>query len=97
MPFIFPIMTATLTIDKAGRVVIPKRLRDKLRLAAGDSFQMESTEEEIVLRPVRNEERFCKEDGIWVFRAGKPLTVADTDTVLQALRNERDARNLGLK
>jgi len=48
-------MTARLTIDKAGRVVIPKRLRDKLHLAPGDAFQLESSEEEIVLRPVRQE------------------------------------------
>ena len=55
MPFILPNMTAKLTLDKAGRVVIPKRLRDKFHLAAGDALELESAGEEIVLRPVRQE------------------------------------------
>ena len=35
-------MTTTLTLDKAGRVVLPKALRDELGLAAGDTLELES-------------------------------------------------------
>jgi AbrB family looped-hinge helix DNA binding protein len=35
-------MNSRLTIDRAGRVVIPKTLREELRLEPGDSFEMES-------------------------------------------------------
>lgn len=83
-------MTAKLTLDKAGRVVIPKRLRDKLRLAPGDSFQLESTEDEIVLRPVRDAVPLFKEQGVWVYRTGHPLSSEATDAVLLAIREERD-------
>jgi AbrB family looped-hinge helix DNA binding protein len=41
-----------LTIDKAGRVVIPKPLREELHLEAGDALEMESAGEQITLRPV---------------------------------------------
>jgi AbrB family looped-hinge helix DNA binding protein len=41
-----------LTIDKAGRVVIPKALREELRLEPGDSLEMETSGESITLRPV---------------------------------------------
>jgi AbrB family looped-hinge helix DNA binding protein len=35
-------MNTRLIIDKAGRVVIPKPLREKLHLEPGDSLEMES-------------------------------------------------------
>jgi AbrB family looped-hinge helix DNA binding protein len=33
-------MNTTVTIDKAGRVVIPKEIRDELRLEPGDSLAL---------------------------------------------------------
>ncbi len=46
-------MNATLTIDKAGRVVLPKPVRDALQISPGDSLELESSEDHIVLRPAR--------------------------------------------
>jgi len=97
MSFIFAIMTAKLTLDKAGRVVIPKRLRDELHMAAGDSFELESTGERIVLKPVREEGRMFKKRGMWVFRTGKPLSAEDVDAVIQSVREERYRQNMGLE
>jgi AbrB family looped-hinge helix DNA binding protein len=37
-------------LDKAGRVVLPKDLRDKLRLEAENELLVEETAEHIVLR-----------------------------------------------
>jgi AbrB family looped-hinge helix DNA binding protein len=88
-------MTAKLTLDKAGRVVIPKPLRDKMRLAAGDVFQLESREEEIVLRPVRREVPLFKERGVWVYRTGNPLSAEKTNSLLDAIREEREDRHPG--
>jgi AbrB family looped-hinge helix DNA binding protein len=61
-------MIAKITIDKAGRVVIPKRLRDRLRLGAGDELMLESAGDRITLRPVRPRAALKKEYGIWVYQ-----------------------------
>jgi AbrB family looped-hinge helix DNA binding protein len=37
-------MTTKITIDKAGRIVIPKPLRERLRLGAGDTLALQSEE-----------------------------------------------------
>jgi AbrB family looped-hinge helix DNA binding protein len=71
-------MTATVTIDKAGRVVIPKETRDELRLEAGDTLALESEGERVILRPVHGGTPLQKERGVWVsvvasrFRSMKP-------------------------
>jgi AbrB family transcriptional regulator (stage V sporulation protein T) len=73
-------MTTKLTIDKAGRVVIPKALRDELRLSAGDSLRLESSGDSITLRPIHESAPLRKEQGFWVYRTGQPLrdfSVAD--------------------
>jgi hypothetical protein len=36
-----------------------------------------------------------KEQGVWVFRIGKPLPASTTDETLRTLRDERDQQNLG--
>jgi AbrB family looped-hinge helix DNA binding protein len=88
-------MTAKLTTDKAGRVVIPKKVRDKLHLAPGDELQLESEGEEIVLRPGRREISLRKKRGIWVAYGAEPLGADVTDAVLQSIRDERDDKNFG--
>jgi len=86
-------MTTKLTLDKAGRVVLPKPLRDELELAAGDTLELESRGEQITLRPVRGAAPLRKERGIWVYRTGRPLTAAITDETLRQIRDERDRAN----
>jgi len=44
-------MTTKLTLDQAGRVLIPKTLRKELHLGPGDTLQLESQGEQITLRP----------------------------------------------
>jgi len=46
-------MKTTLTIYKAGRVVIPKPLRDELHLNPGDTLELELQGEIMTMRPVR--------------------------------------------
>jgi AbrB family looped-hinge helix DNA binding protein len=40
------------TIDGAGRVVIPKSLRDRLRLVGGSTLEIEEVDGVIEVRPV---------------------------------------------
>ena len=64
-------MTTRLTVDKAGRIVIPKPLRDELRLEPGDGLQLERDGDRIILRPVREAIPIRKEHGVWVYRSGR--------------------------
>jgi len=88
-------MNDRLTIDKAGRIVLPKPLRDELRLEAGDTLEIESSGEEITLRPARGNAQLRKKHGVWVFRAGEPLTQAMVEKTARQVREEREAEILG--
>lgn len=83
-------MNTTVTLDKAGRVVIPKTLRDQLHLDPGDTLEVESEGEHVTLRPLRSVSPLRKEHGVWVFRSGKTISAAATDKVLRDLREQRD-------
>jgi AbrB family looped-hinge helix DNA binding protein len=83
------IMDARITIDKAGRVVLPKPLREELQLAPGDMLELQSFGEEITLRPVRPSLPVAKERGVWVFRTDEPLAATVTNDILRDLRERR--------
>ena len=88
-------MYTRIIIDKAGRVVIPKPLREELRLEPGDALEIENAGEQITLRPVRGTGPLTKEHGVWVFHTGQPLPASVTDEMLQRIREERDLANFG--
>ena len=88
-------MKVRVTLDKTGRIVIPKALREALHLEPGDALEMETAGEEITLRPVRGAGAFTQEHGVWVFYGGQPLPACATDDVLQQVRGERDLANVG--
>jgi len=68
------------TLDKAGRVVLPKRLRQQLHLAPGDSLELESEGERVTLRPVRPQALLRKEYGVWVYQ-GEPADLSIPDLI----------------
>jgi AbrB family looped-hinge helix DNA binding protein len=88
-------VTTTLTLDKAGRVVLPKPVRDEMQLRAGDSLELESSEDRIVLRPRRGGTGLHKKQGIWVFSTEEPISAEATDETLRQMRRERDLSFLG--
>jgi AbrB family looped-hinge helix DNA binding protein len=88
-------MSTRLTLDKAGRVVIPKPLREELHLEPGDSMEIESAGEQITMRPVRGTGPRTKKHGVWVFQTGQPLPASATDEMLRKIREDRDITNLG--
>jgi AbrB family looped-hinge helix DNA binding protein len=50
-------MIATLKIDKASRIVLPKRMRDELKLSPRDYLEVECSDGRVILRPVRGSRR----------------------------------------
>ena len=56
-----------LTLDKFGRIVIPKAIRDDLDLQPGDVLDIEEEARCIVLRPADGGGALKEEDGLLVF------------------------------
>lgn len=88
-------MNTTLTLDKAGRIVLPKPVRDELQLSPGDSLEVESSEERIVLRPARGRGQMKRESGVWVFDSGEALSEATVRTTVRKVRDQRSRKALG--
>jgi AbrB family looped-hinge helix DNA binding protein len=84
-------------IDRAGRVVIPKPLRDELDLTPGDTLELETAGQSITMRPTRAAAPLTKEKGVWVLRTGHPLDSTAADDALDRIRSDRDRHNLGAK
>jgi len=82
-------MTTIVTIDGAGRLVLPKPVRQELQLSAGDSLELETSENEIFLRPVRGAATMRKKQGVWVMSTGKPLAAEVVSETVRKIRNER--------
>jgi AbrB family looped-hinge helix DNA binding protein len=85
----------TLKMDKAGRVVLPKPVRDRLGLHEGSGLEMQETPEGLMLKPVEHCPSMVKKQGLWV-HTGK---VAPGFDIVQAIRDDRDERirkNAGL-
>jgi AbrB family looped-hinge helix DNA binding protein len=76
----------TVQIDQAGRVVLPKPLRERFRLRGGDTLAVEVKGDAIQLRPTQALGQLKRVNGILVFSA--PGTFANEDFVEQS-RNER--------
>jgi AbrB family looped-hinge helix DNA binding protein len=87
-------MGARLTLDKAGRIVLPKPVRQKLQLVAGDELDLEASEDRITLRPLRGNAQLRKKHGVWVFRSGEPLPASTVQETIERVRRERDEANL---
>ncbi len=77
------------TIDRFGRVVIPKRLRDEHGLHAGSTLVVEESEDGIVLRPAAEETPLVHRGGVLVF-AGHATT--DLRNAVRSHREERVAQ-----
>jgi len=88
-------MPAKLTLDKLGRIVLPKPVRDKLQLAPGDQLELESVDDRIMLRPLRGTAQLRKKRGVWVFHSGEPLSAGTVQETVEQVRRERNEQNLG--
>lgn len=88
-------MNAILTIDKAGRVVLPKPVRDALQINPGDSLELESREDQIILRPARGTARMYRKQGMWVLHGDTPLPANVVEDTIRKVRRERERAILG--
>jgi AbrB family looped-hinge helix DNA binding protein len=81
--------TETVRIDAAGRLVVPKAIRDELGLTTPGAVEIDIEADGATLRPRRPRGELCDEEGLLVVSVGRPVT---DDEVLAAIRADRDAR-----
>jgi AbrB family looped-hinge helix DNA binding protein len=60
-------------IDAAGRVVLPKKLRERFRLQGGDTLALEVKGDEIHLRPQKARTRLERVNGVLILVSEAPL------------------------
>jgi len=77
-----------LKIDGAGRIVLPKRVRDRFRLTPGATLELEERPEVLILRPVEQSPSIVRRDGLWVY-VGKVPTGFTWDSMVDDDREKR--------
>lgn len=82
------------TLDKYGRIVVPKPVRDRLGISEGTDLVVEIEEGRLVLRPVP-ESVLEERDGLLVSTADVPPGV-DVRAVLEDVRAARSRKIAGL-
>lgn len=82
-------MSTTVEIDKAGRIVVPKKLRDALHLMPGTRLKVERAGETLMLEADFPEPRLEMRDGMWVMVGGPPITAGDVNTWIDEQRERR--------
>ena len=86
-------MISKLTLDNAGRVLIPKKVREQMHLGPGDSLQLDSEGDRITLRPLRPQAQLKKERGVWVYQ-GEPNRASISD-LIDRVREKRTRELVG--
>jgi AbrB family looped-hinge helix DNA binding protein len=74
------------TIDKFGRLVVPKNIRDRLGLKTGVEVEIEEQDSEIVIRQVEHRTPLRVEDGVLIFAGTATGDIAD---IVRRHREER--------
>jgi AbrB family looped-hinge helix DNA binding protein len=77
-----------LKVNKSGRIVVPKRLRDHLGIHAEAELDVTPQSDGIFVRVVDEEPALIKVDGLWVHR-GTARPDADWEHVIEDVRSER--------
>lgn len=77
-----------LTMDSAGRIVLPKAIRDRLGLKAGMQLEVSEGADGLVMRPVEMRPSLERRGNLLVYVGELPEGV----DVLKAIEDDREAR-----
>ncbi|HTP06476.1 MAG TPA: AbrB/MazE/SpoVT family DNA-binding domain-containing protein [Nitrospirota bacterium] len=82
------------TLDRFGRVVVPKDIRDRLGLRPGAEIEIDEKGNEVVLKPVEQEPALMVREGILVYSG---TATGDLRGAVRAHRDERLKKASGKK
>ena len=80
------------TIDRAGRVVIPKAIRERVGLQPGMEVEISEDNGRVELEPLPPQGRMVYEDGLpyWESAPGTPpITLEEINEAIREIREER--------
>ena len=77
-----------LKIDKAGRIVVPKPLRDRLGFKPDSQLEAIEQPQGVLLKRLEQKPSMVKVDGLWVHQ-GSAEAGANWDDILDSVREER--------
>jgi AbrB family looped-hinge helix DNA binding protein len=88
--------TTTVPIDQAGRIVLPKNVRQEPAIKAGDALTVSIHGLSITLTPNNETSGFNRKWKALVFTTGgnESLSRETVNRILEETRDERDGRNL---
>jgi AbrB family looped-hinge helix DNA binding protein len=78
-------------IDKFGRIVIPKKIRDHLGLTPGTHLEVREVDDAVIVRPADVAPSVRDEDGIIVYTGARR---GDIEGAVDRLRQERLSRGM---
>lgn len=62
----------TLKVDKAGRIILPKPIRERLDLHTGTDIEVTETPEGLILKPANHKPAMIRVEGAWVHQGEAP-------------------------
>jgi len=77
-----------LRIDKSGRIVVPKPLRDRLGFKPDTELEAVEHPDGVFLKRIEQRPSMTKIDGLWVHQ-GIPQPGANWERILEDVREER--------
>jgi AbrB family looped-hinge helix DNA binding protein len=80
------------TIDAAGRVVIPKALRDRAGLQAGMEIEVNLRDGLIEIAPPPPQGRLVREGGFLVWEPAEGAGTVSTEEILKLIEDLRERR-----
>jgi AbrB family looped-hinge helix DNA binding protein len=83
------------TIDRAGRVVIPKALRDRAGLKPGMEIDVKFQDGNIEISPPPPQGRLVRRDGMLLWDPGPDAPPFDVQEAIDKVRQERDDEIMG--
>lgn len=77
-------------VDKAGRLVLPKTIRQQLGITPDTALELISSPEGVLLRRVTEVPSMRLVDGLWVHQGAAHPNI-DWNRIVDTVRDERDA------